>query len=198
MHRLKLQPARLYLYDFFFQAEDGIRDRNVTGVQTCALPISNVNDVIVKQKYEVDKPLELYFEQIAARVGKALAQAEEYELREKYAVEFSKELSELNIVPAGRVLYGAGSNSQVTYFNCYVMPFIPDDRESISKHRSQATEIMSRGGGVGSNGSTLRPKFAPAKSVGGRSSGAVSCLHDLSALTHLIQQGGSRRGAQMI
>src|SRR5699024_10102079 len=25
---------------FFFQAEDGIRDRNVTGVQTCALPIS--------------------------------------------------------------------------------------------------------------------------------------------------------------
>src|SRR5699024_7552192 len=28
----------LYFY-FFFQAEDGIRDRNVTGVQTCALPI---------------------------------------------------------------------------------------------------------------------------------------------------------------
>src|SRR5699024_8002943 len=26
--------------NFFFQAEDGIRDRNVTGVQTCALPIS--------------------------------------------------------------------------------------------------------------------------------------------------------------
>ena len=25
---------------FFFQAEDGIRDRLVTGVQTCALPIS--------------------------------------------------------------------------------------------------------------------------------------------------------------
>src|SRR5207249_9102256 len=25
--------------NFFFQAEDGIRDRNVTGVQTCALPI---------------------------------------------------------------------------------------------------------------------------------------------------------------
>src|SRR5271167_4419241 len=26
-------------FDFFFQAEDGIRYRNVTGVQTCALPI---------------------------------------------------------------------------------------------------------------------------------------------------------------
>src|SRR5699024_10829419 len=28
------------MFFFFFQAEDGIRDRNVTGVQTCALPIS--------------------------------------------------------------------------------------------------------------------------------------------------------------
>src|SRR5699024_11493762 len=28
---------------FFFQAEDGIRDRNVTGVQTCALPIYGYN-----------------------------------------------------------------------------------------------------------------------------------------------------------
>src|SRR6266508_6615214 len=28
---------------FFFQAEDGIRDGHVTGVQTCALPISLVN-----------------------------------------------------------------------------------------------------------------------------------------------------------
>src|SRR5258708_889973 len=31
------------LYFFFFQAEDGIRDDLVTGVQTCALPISAVN-----------------------------------------------------------------------------------------------------------------------------------------------------------
>src|SRR2546430_5117248 len=28
-----------YKQDFFFQAEDGIRDLTVTGVQTCALPI---------------------------------------------------------------------------------------------------------------------------------------------------------------
>src|SRR5437868_11321766 len=32
-HRIVLR------FFFFFQAEDGIRDRNVTGVQTCALPI---------------------------------------------------------------------------------------------------------------------------------------------------------------
>src|SRR5690625_5619022 len=30
----------LYLLFLFFQAEDGIRDGHVTGVQTCALPIS--------------------------------------------------------------------------------------------------------------------------------------------------------------
>src|SRR5437867_7455490 len=30
----------VFFFFFFFQAEDGIRDRTVTGVQTCALPIS--------------------------------------------------------------------------------------------------------------------------------------------------------------
>src|SRR5437879_13734382 len=29
----------MYIFFFFFQAEDGIRDTSVTGVQTCALPI---------------------------------------------------------------------------------------------------------------------------------------------------------------
>src|SRR5256885_2725182 len=33
-------PPRCVHYRFFFQAEDGIRDYKVTGVQTCALPIS--------------------------------------------------------------------------------------------------------------------------------------------------------------
>src|SRR5688500_6339689 len=32
---------------FFFQAEDGIRDYNVTGVQTCALPISKPTLMLV-------------------------------------------------------------------------------------------------------------------------------------------------------
>src|SRR5439155_18832991 len=35
---LLIQPV--YVLVFFFQAEDGIRDGHVTGVQTCALPIS--------------------------------------------------------------------------------------------------------------------------------------------------------------
>src|SRR5699024_12172171 len=34
---------------FFFQEEDGIRDRNVTGVQTCALPIYDWNEVFPEE-----------------------------------------------------------------------------------------------------------------------------------------------------
>src|SRR5688572_33429206 len=33
----------IYFFFFFFQAEDGIRDLTVTGVQTCALPILKGN-----------------------------------------------------------------------------------------------------------------------------------------------------------
>src|SRR2546430_3418056 len=36
----KVIQARTHRASFFFQAEDGIRDLTVTGVQTCALPIS--------------------------------------------------------------------------------------------------------------------------------------------------------------
>src|SRR5437764_15304645 len=37
----------LFFFFFFFQAEDGIRDTSVTGVQTCALPIFNPVDLQV-------------------------------------------------------------------------------------------------------------------------------------------------------
>ena len=155
---------------------------------------------VIKRHFKnIDKPLELYFEQIAKRVGTALAKEEvDKDLKEKYSKEFFEQISSLNSIPAGRVLYGAGSNSDVTYFNCFVMPFIEDSRGGIADHRKEVMEIMSRGGGVGTNGSTLRPKSSPAKTVGGKSSGAVSWLNDIANLTHLVEQGGSRRGAQMI
>ncbi len=155
---------------------------------------------IVKRSFKnVDKPLEIFYEQIAKRVGKALANTEQtHELKEKYGELFYRQLSKLNVIPAGRVLYGAGSGTEVTYFNCFVMPFVHDSRGGIATHRKEVMEIMSRGGGVGTNGSTLRPKAAPAKGVGGKSSGAVSWLNDIANLTHLVEQGGSRRGAQMI
>src|SRR5436305_6506137 len=36
----------MLVVDFFFQAEDGIRDADVTGVQTCALPILRVMEIV--------------------------------------------------------------------------------------------------------------------------------------------------------
>src|SRR5690625_4644617 len=155
---------------------------------------------LVKRSLDViDKPLELYYEQIAKRNATGLAAVETTEEKRAESYEaFTKELSNLNFVPAGRVLYGAGSETDVTYFNCYVMPHIQDSREGISDHRKQVMEIMSRGGGVGTNGSTLRPRNTLARGVNGKSSGSVSWLDDIAKLTHLVEQGGSRRGAQMI
>ena len=50
--------SQSFLFYFFFQAEDGIRDHCVTGVQTCALPISTVSgafadSVLPRQACEV-------------------------------------------------------------------------------------------------------------------------------------------------
>src|SRR2546427_6158266 len=38
---MTMESGLAYVLFFFFQAEDGIRDLTVTGVQTCALPISD-------------------------------------------------------------------------------------------------------------------------------------------------------------
>ncbi|TCP31165.1 ribonucleoside-diphosphate reductase class II [Scopulibacillus darangshiensis] len=155
--------------------------------------------VITRSLDVMDKPLEIYYEQIALRNAKGLSDVEETEAERKASFEaFYHELVSLNFVPAGRVLYGAGADTNVTYFNCYVMPFVQDSREGIAEHRKKVMEIMSRGGGVGTNGSTLRPRNTLARGVNGKSSGSVSWLDDIAKLTHLVEQGGSRRGAQMI
>ncbi len=147
----------------------------------------------------IEKPLEVFYEQIAKRNATGLASVEKTEeKRKEWFEKFYHELVSMNFVPAGRVLYGAGADTDVTYFNCYVMPFVKDSREGISEHRKQVMEIMSRGGGVGTNGSTLRPRNTLARGVNGKSSGSVSWLDDIAKLTHLVEQGGSRRGAQMI
>ncbi len=86
----------------------------------------------------------------------------------------------------------------VVVSNCYVIPSPKDSRSGIITTLSQMTEIMSRGGGVGINVSTLRPRHAYVKGVNGRSSGAVSWGALYSFVTGLIEQGGSRRGALML
>lgn len=154
---------------------------------------------VIRTIDSLDKPLEIFYEQIAHRNARGLSEIEKTSEQCQDSFEaFYQQLKNMNFVPAGRVLYGAGSKTDVTYFNCYVMPFVPDSREGIAEHRKQVMEIMSRGGGVGTNGSSLRPRNTLARGVNGKSSGSVSWLNDIAQLTHLVEQGGSRRGAQMI
>src|SRR5437868_7402508 len=61
-----------FFFFFFFQAEDGIRDRNVTGVQTCALPIllpgGASTDFLVAE--HLDVPMDLNaVQQAGSRLG---------------------------------------------------------------------------------------------------------------------------------
>src|SRR2546430_16023147 len=53
---MKLESRRIQLlmilFFFFFQAEDGIRDLTVTGVQTCALPIFNKQGALSPEEFE--------------------------------------------------------------------------------------------------------------------------------------------------
>ncbi|HEX6291349.1 MAG TPA: LAGLIDADG family homing endonuclease, partial [Herpetosiphonaceae bacterium] len=78
----------------------------------------------------------------------------------------------------------------VVVSNCYVVPSPHDSRRGIVETLSQMMEIMSRGGGVGINLSTLRPRHAYVKGVNGRSSGSVSWGGLYSFVTGLIEQGG--------
>src|SRR5437667_1628689 len=54
-----VSAGAVYDYDvvFFFQAEDGIRDRDVTGVQTCALPIYGIEPATLEARvlYDADR-----------------------------------------------------------------------------------------------------------------------------------------------
>ena len=178
-----------------------VEDEYVKSVSKNYIVKHSKNLISVSSEFVV-KPLELYWEQISLRVAKYLAIPENDYKSGISSNDFEKmlylEILNKKIIPAGRVLFGAGSNTNVTYFNCFVLPFIHDSRIGIAEHRQVVMEIMSRGGGVGTNGSTLRPRNEIVNGVNGHSSGSVSWLNDIANLTHLVEQGGSRRGAQMI
>src|SRR6201985_611806 len=61
---------------FFFQAEDGIRDGTVTGVQTCALPIlgypneAQLSAILTSQQYAARKGIQFTMRSEERRVGK--------------------------------------------------------------------------------------------------------------------------------
>src|SRR5207245_7811532 len=57
-----------FFFFFFFQAEDGIRDATVTGVQTCALPIFRIDDSRALDPYAVARILRVLIEKEAPHV----------------------------------------------------------------------------------------------------------------------------------
>lgn len=133
------------------------------------------------------------------RVAKAVAEVEDKRSRKKWEKEFFWAMQDFKYVPGGRILAGAGSGFAVTYYNCFVIPSPKDSREGILETLKQMVEIMARGGGVGINFSSLRPRGARVKKVNGFSSGPCNWAELFSTATKdIIQQGGSRRGALMI
>ncbi|HUJ02188.1 MAG TPA: adenosylcobalamin-dependent ribonucleoside-diphosphate reductase [Rhizomicrobium sp.] len=132
-----------------------------------------------------------------ARVALAAASAEAPEARREWAMEFAGALAGHRFIPAGRILAGAGTERNVTLFNCFVMGAIDDDMGSIFANLREAALTLQQGGGIGYDFSTLRPRGAAVKGVGADASGPVSFMEVWDAMCRTIMSAGSRRGAMM-
>ncbi|HUE76180.1 MAG TPA: ribonucleotide reductase N-terminal alpha domain-containing protein, partial [Chloroflexota bacterium] len=143
---------------------------------------------------------EAHPEDMWRRVADGIASVETTEKKRAYwADRFYEALADFKFVPGGRILAGAGTGHAVTFYNCYVIPSPEDSRSGILDNLKIMTEIMARGGGVGINLSTLRPRGSYIRTVNGTASGPCSWAELYSVATgDVIQQGGSRRGALML
>jgi ribonucleoside-diphosphate reductase alpha chain len=138
------------------------------------------------------KPIEQTPEQMWRRVARGIAAVEPTPaLRAYWEEQFYQALQDFRFVPGGRVLSSAGTGFETTYYNCFVIPSPDDSRGGILDNLKILTEIMARGGGVGVNLSTLRPRGSYIKTVNGTASGPVSWAELYSVITgDVIQQGG--------
>ena len=99
----------------------------------------------------------------------------------------------------GRILSNRGLQNvkKITYSNCYVIPRVEDNIESIYNACAQLARTYSYGGGCGIDISNLRPKGAVVNNAAKTTSGAVSFMASFDNVTKVIGQNG-RRGALMI
>jgi ribonucleoside-diphosphate reductase alpha chain len=166
-----------------------------------ALPA--ISDAIWRRKYRfagsasaaADQTLEDTFR----RVAEAAASVEKggKRSRQKWAGAFYDAMSDFGFQPAGRILAGAGTERNVTLFNCFVSGEIADDLSGIFDSVKEAALTMQAGGGIGHDFSTLRPRGAPVKSIGADASGPVSFMDVWDAMCKTIMSAGQRRGAMM-
>lgn len=153
------------------------------------------DEVTVSSLDYIDIPLEESAEEVFSRVAIAAS------LSKNYAGEgsnFLHLLEDFKFCPGGRILASLGSGKNLTSYNCFVIPRPKDSCEGIVDTLNTQIQIMRRGGGVGINLSSLRPRHSSVVGVNGKSSGSVSWAGIYSYTTNLIEQGGSRRGALML
>ncbi|HEX2116618.1 MAG TPA: adenosylcobalamin-dependent ribonucleoside-diphosphate reductase [Alphaproteobacteria bacterium] len=162
-------------------------------------PVAAISQRIWDMKYRLKAadgaPVDKTMEDTWRRIARALA-AEEQDPA-TWAAPFESALADFKFLPAGRIVAGAGTDRNVTLFNCFVMGTIPDDMGGIFAHLREAALTMQQGGGIGYDFSTLRPKGAPVKGVGADASGPLSFMDVWDAMCRTIMSAGYRRGAMM-
>ncbi|MDV3426161.1 MAG: adenosylcobalamin-dependent ribonucleoside-diphosphate reductase [Bacillota bacterium] len=100
----------------------------------------------------------------------------------------------------GRILANRGLNKKglkVTYSNCYVIPKVEDNLESIFDTAKNLARTYSYGGGCGVDISNLRPCDMKVHNAADASTGSISFMDLYSKVTEVISARG-RRGALMI
>ena len=110
---------------------------------------------------------------------------------------FRNALLDMRFLPAGRVQAAMGAARQVTPYNCFVSPTIPDTMAGIMATAGIAAETMRLGGGIGYDFSTIRPRGDLISKTGSPASGPVSFMRIFDAVCSTVASAGHRRGAQM-
>ena len=161
--------------------------------------ISAISQQIWDMKYRLKKadgqPVDKTLADTWRRVARALAAPEDD--AKAWEERFYEALEDFRFLPAGRVVSGAGSERNVTLFNCFVMGDVPDDMAGIFDNLKEASLTLQQGGGIGYDFSTLRPKGALVKGVGADASGPLSFMDVWDSMCRTIMSAGSRRGAMM-
>lgn len=177
----------------------GVEIGTVVSVNPDWVTLDIDGEIIKCASKNIETLLETHPEQVIERVVTAIANVEQEGAdREKWRENFSWLMRDWNFVPAGRILAASGGKGLRTPYNCFVLPSPGDSRGEIIATLTQLIEIMAHGGGVGINISTLRPRNARVSTVNGRSSGPTSWGELYSEAVHLVEQGGSRRGALVL
>lgn len=130
------------------------------------------------------------------RVALAAARAETADI-DTWQQRFYQLLDDFHFLPGGRILAGAGTDKDVTLFNCFVMGTIEDSMDGIFDALKEAAMTMQQGGGVGYDFSTLRPRGFMAHHRGTVASGPVSFMRIWDAMCATVLSTGARRGAMM-